>query len=51
LKKSVDGFRAINLRVHGIALWDDDLPQIDARDAFSAITGRHPADSSALVGT
>jgi hypothetical protein len=29
LKKSIEGFRKLDLRVHGIVLWDDDLPQID----------------------
>jgi Mrp family chromosome partitioning ATPase len=51
LKKSVDGLRAINLRVHGLVLWDDDLPQIDVREAFSTTSGKRPADNSALVGT
>ena len=30
LKKSVDGFRKLDLRVHGIVLWDDDVPQIES---------------------
>ena len=51
LKKSVDGFRAINLRVHGLVLWDDDLPQIDSREATpERASGREPGLSS-LVGT
>jgi len=51
LKKSVDGFRAINLRVHGLVLWDDDLPQIDSREATpERASGREPG-LSALVGT
>jgi Mrp family chromosome partitioning ATPase len=32
LKASVDAFREINLRVHGLVLWDDDLPQIDSHE-------------------
>jgi len=51
LKRSVDGFRALNLRVHGLVLWDDDLPQIDSREAFLGSLVNHDADSSALVGT
>jgi Mrp family chromosome partitioning ATPase len=30
LKKSIEGFRKLDLRVHGIVLWDDDLPQIES---------------------
>jgi Mrp family chromosome partitioning ATPase len=30
LKKSVDGFRKLDLRVHGIVLWNDDVPQIES---------------------
>ena len=51
LKKSVDGFRAINLRVHGLVLWDDDLPQIDSREATPERTSRREPGLSALVGT
>lgn len=32
LKKSVQALRDLDLRVHGLVLWDDDLPQIDSRD-------------------
>ena len=51
LKKSVDGFRSINLRVHGLVLWDDDLPQIDAREAITDRVSRREPGVSALVGT
>jgi len=51
LKKSVDGFRAINLRVHGLVLWDDDLPQIDSREATPERASRREPGLSALVGT
>jgi Mrp family chromosome partitioning ATPase len=30
LRKAVEKLREMNLRVHGIVLWDDDLPQIEA---------------------
>ena len=50
LKKSVDGFRAINLRVHGLVLWNDDLPQVDSRDEAFGSTRKSEADASALVG-
>jgi len=51
LKKSVDGFRAINLRVHGLVLWDDDLPQIDSREIFPDRVSRREPGLSALVGS
>ena len=53
LKKSVDGFRAINLRVHGLVLWDDDLPQIDSREnpRSDGSLGRRESGSSTLVST
>ena len=51
LKKSVDGLRGINLRVHGLVLWDDDLPQIDSRDTLAERTSKGEPGLSALVGT
>jgi Mrp family chromosome partitioning ATPase len=51
LKGSVEGFRALNLRVHGLVLWDDDLPQIDSREEILELTGRRESGVSALVGT
>lgn len=32
LKEAVEGLRAQNLRIHGLVLWDDDLPVIEAHD-------------------
>lgn len=32
LRRSVERLREMNLRVHGIVLWDDDQPQIEAID-------------------
>jgi Mrp family chromosome partitioning ATPase len=51
LKESVEGFRALNLRVHGLVLWDDDLPQVDSREQILAPTGRRESGVSTLVGT
>jgi hypothetical protein len=51
LKGSVEGFRALNLRVHGLVLWDDDLPQIDSREEILEPTSRRESGVSALVGT
>lgn len=51
LRKSVEGFRAINLRVHGLVLWNDELPQIDSREESSGSVGKLEPGASALVGT
>lgn len=51
LKKSVDGFRQRDLRVHGIVLWDDDVPQIDSREEILESQQRRETGSSALVST
>jgi len=51
LKKSVDSFRKLDLRVHGIVLWDDDLPQIESgKEVLESIQGRE-AKAPELVGT
>jgi Mrp family chromosome partitioning ATPase len=51
LKKSVDAFRERDLRVHGLVLWDDDVPQIDSREEILGSTQRRQPASSALVST
>lgn len=51
LKKSVAGFRELNLRVHGLVLWNDDLPQIDSREEILESMQRREEASSQLVGT
>jgi len=51
LKKSVDAFRQRDLRVHGLVLWDDDVPQIDSREEILESTQRRETVSSALVST
>jgi Mrp family chromosome partitioning ATPase len=51
LKKSVDAFRQRDLRVHGLVLWDDDVPQIDSREEILESTQRREAANSALVST
>jgi Mrp family chromosome partitioning ATPase len=50
LKKSVDGLRELDLRVHGLVLWDDELPQIDSREELLESYERGEPRSSALVG-
>lgn len=32
LRESVQGLRALDLRIHGLVLWDDDMPVIEAND-------------------
>jgi len=51
LKKSVDGFRQRDLRVHGLVLWDDDIPQIDSREEILESMQQRESASSALVST
>jgi Mrp family chromosome partitioning ATPase len=51
LKKSVEAFRKLDLRVHGIVLWDDDLPQIESgKEILESMQGRD-AKAPELVGT
>jgi len=51
LKKSVDGFRKLDLRVHGIVLWDDDLPQIESgKEVLESMQSRE-LKAPELVGT
>jgi Mrp family chromosome partitioning ATPase len=46
LRRSVEKLREMNLRVHGLVLWDDDQPQIEAVDesakAQAGAMGRSP---------
>ena len=51
LKKSVDAFRQSDLRVHGLVLWDDDVPQIDSREEILESMQRREPASPALVST
>ena len=51
LRKSVEGFRRLALRVHGIVLWDDDLPQIESRKEILESTRSRDAKAPELVGT
>jgi Mrp family chromosome partitioning ATPase len=50
LKASVDAFREINLRVHGIVLWDDDLPQIDSHEEILERMQGREASASVFAG-
>jgi tyrosine-protein kinase Etk/Wzc len=35
LKEEVESLRALDLRIHGLVLWNDDMPVIDAQDESS----------------
>ncbi|HUQ20026.1 MAG TPA: hypothetical protein VM099_10475 [Gemmatimonadaceae bacterium] len=50
LKKAIDGFRKLDLRVHGIVLWNDDLPHIDSpKELLESVSARE-AGSGQLAG-
>jgi Mrp family chromosome partitioning ATPase len=51
LRKSVERLRKLDLRVHGIVLWDDDSPQIESRADRIDISSDSKKESSQLVGT
>jgi Mrp family chromosome partitioning ATPase len=51
LRKSVERLRKLNLRVHGIVLWDDDPPQIESRAERVNGLADSKRDSAQLVGT
>ena len=50
LKNSVEKLRNLDLRIHGLVLWNDDMPVIEAHDEPEAPRrSRNPA-ASALAG-
>ena len=51
LRKSVERLRRLDLRVHGIVLWDDDPPQIESRKELVGATGKSNKNAEQLVGT
>lgn len=50
LKEAVEGLRAQNLRIHGLVLWDDDLPVIEAHDEEEPPRRARSSSGSTLVG-
>lgn len=50
LKKSIEGFRKLDLRVHGIVLWDDDLPQVDSPKELIESVSRRDVAAAPLAG-
>ena len=51
LRKSVERLRKLDLRVHGIVLWDDDPPQIESWKELVEATGNSSKSAGQLVGT
>jgi Mrp family chromosome partitioning ATPase len=51
LRKSVERLRKLDLRVHGIVLWDDHPPQIESRTEKADISADSKRNSAQLVGT
>lgn len=50
LKEEVENLRELNLRIHGLVLWDDDLPVIEAHDERGEPGRRSGSDSYSLAG-
>jgi Mrp family chromosome partitioning ATPase len=50
LKKSVEGFRKQDLRVHGIVLWNDDVPQIESTKELLESMQRREVGAPAFAG-
>lgn len=50
LKESVDKLRELDLRIHGLVLWNDDMPVIEAVDEPALPRPAAGRDRSALVG-
>ncbi|HVF39825.1 MAG TPA: hypothetical protein VM939_07985 [Gemmatimonadaceae bacterium] len=50
LRSAVEGLRQLNLRIHGLVLWNDDLPVIEAHDEPAQPKRSNKSDKSALVG-
>ena len=50
LKESVEKLRALDLRIHGLVLWDDDMPVIEAHDEPAQPLRARIPGASTLVG-
>ena len=50
LRKTVERLRAMDLRIHGLVLWDDDLPVIESQDDLEP-TARNNAGARDLIST
>ncbi|MEO5579664.1 MAG: hypothetical protein ABIR58_03330, partial [Gemmatimonadaceae bacterium] len=50
LKESVDSLRALDLRIHGLVLWNDGLPLIESQEENGTAGRSSRAESSDLAG-
>ena len=50
LRQSVEELRELDLRIHGLVLWNDDMPVIEAHDEPQEPRGTSSSGTSTLVG-
>lgn len=50
LKEEVEGLRSLDLRIHGLVLWNDDMPVIEANDERGESSQRRGTGSLNLAG-
>ena len=50
LREQVEGLRSLDLRIHGLVLWNDDMPVIEAQDERSETSEKRGAGSFNLAG-
>ena len=50
LRQSVDALRALDHRIHGLVLWDDDMPVIEAQDEPDEPSRRSGRNAQNLAG-
>lgn len=50
LKEAVESLRSLNLRIHGLVLWNDDMPVIDAHDEIDERDASANMDRFNLAG-
>lgn len=50
LKEAVESLRALDLRIHGLVLWDDDMPVIEAHDEPEEPRHARSSSGSTLAG-
>lgn len=50
LKESVESLRSLNLRIHGLVLWNDDMPVVDAHDEIDLPGLTESADKHRFAG-
>ena len=50
LKEEVDGLHSLDLRIHGMVLWNDDMPVIEAHDERTETSEGRGAGTFNLAG-